>query len=217
MVAAGYRVRAADWSGDWRRRRLGAHALVLQTGYPGRPLTDPGIPTLAVEAGTGETEPRFDLQGVDDYLVAPFCSAELLYRIRVLLRALVVPRPPATCIEDLEIDADGEVTRIGGEFVPLGPRERRVLGVLARTPGQVWRAGELATAAGLTGRSDAAVHAHLRAVIRLLRSKLEPDPARPRYILLSRRNGYLLAAPKAGRPIGEATRSVEARALDATT
>lgn len=195
LTGAGYRVRLADWSGDWRRRRAGAHALVLETGYPGRRLTRPGIPTLAVDAGVGG-QPQFDHHGVDDYLVAPFHPSELLYRVSRLLRDLATPRRPPLVVDNLEIQEDADVVRRGVEVVRLGPRERRVLAVLARTPGRVWPPLELAAAAGIAGGSSRATLPHLRAVIRLLRSKLEPDPSHPRYVLVSRGRGYMLAAPQ---------------------
>ncbi len=75
--------------------------------------------------------------GADDYLVKPFAFAELLARLRALLR-----RPPLQIdtilrIADLELDPARHEARRGGQRLDLSPREYKLLEFLMRHPDQV--------------------------------------------------------------------------------
>ncbi len=81
--------------------------------------------------------------GADDYLVKPFAFAELVARIRALLRRL---EPPASSfrVGDLELDLLQRTVRRGGVAIECTPREFDILAHLARRAGQPVSRAELA-------------------------------------------------------------------------
>jgi DNA-binding response OmpR family regulator len=77
--------------------------------------------------------------GADDYVVKPFAFAELLARVRALVRRRYEHRAPVVHVEDLEIDTTKRIVKRAGEVVTLSAREYALLEYLAM------RAGELVT------------------------------------------------------------------------
>ncbi len=75
--------------------------------------------------------------GADDYLAKPFAFAELLARVRVLLRRSGLAEPLRRRVQDLLIDLASRRVWRGGEEVLLTPREFDLLAFLARHEGQV--------------------------------------------------------------------------------
>lgn len=133
--------------------------------------------------------------GADDYLTKPFGVAEMLARVRAVLRrtsqTAVMPRPPLS-VGDLEIDfAKREVT-VGGYEVRLTPTEYDLLVHLAINAGRVLTHRALLQA--VWGPEYGDESEYLWAYIRRLRRKIEPDPSNPRYIQTQPGVGYYFTA-----------------------
>ena len=156
------------------------------------------IIVLSGRASPGDKIGALDV-GADDYVTKPFSMAELLARLRAVLRR-DDPAPPGPavvavghCVIDLTAHtvtrhADGDADAAGGEPVRLTPTEWRILESLARRPGQLVSARQLLTeiwGPGYEPRTN-----YLRFHMARLRRKLEDDPARPRHLLTEPGMGY---------------------------
>ena len=175
---------------------------IMMPGEDGLALTrslravDADIPILLLSA-LGETSDRIAglAAGSDDYLPKPFDPEELLLRLRALLRRRATAEretTPATLRLGpyLLNAATGELQRDGTPLKLTG-RERELLRLLARRPGQpVPREELLAPSASTTPRA-------VDVEIARLRRKVEEDPARPRLIRTVRGRGYMLATTPA--------------------
>ncbi|NUQ21851.1 MAG: response regulator transcription factor [Gemmatimonadaceae bacterium] len=131
--------------------------------------------------------------GADDYLAKPFDFAELLARLRALLRRTRDVRPEQITIGDLVVDTQGQVARRGGRIIPLTTKEYTLLEYLARNAGRV------------VGRADICAHVWddnhdpfsnaIEVYINRLRRKV--DGGRPPLIHTRRGAGYILS------PVGD--------------
>jgi DNA-binding response OmpR family regulator len=76
--------------------------------------------------------------GADDYLTKPFAFAELVMRVKALLRRGPVARSSVLRVADLEVDRLSQQVRRGGRRIELTPKEYALLEYLAANPGRVF-------------------------------------------------------------------------------
>ncbi len=152
------------------------------------------VPIIMVTARSDTHDVVAGLEaGADDYVTKPFVAKELAARIRALLRR---SRPDADAgsvlsFGDVQIEPEAGVVRRGGEEVHCTRTEFRLLCELADHPGKVLsREHLLEQVWGYDYFGDGRlVDVH----VRRLRTKVEPDPANPRFIQTVRGMGYKLA------------------------
>ena len=137
-------------------------------------------------------------EGADDYLPKPFSPAELVVRVRAILRRAESggTTSGATILRsaDLEIDRARDRVTIGGREVPLSALERRLLWALLDADGRTLSRDQLLDAIHGDGQGDAFDRA-VDVYVKRLREKLGDDPAAPRYIATVRSVGYRAASP----------------------
>jgi DNA-binding response OmpR family regulator len=135
-------------------------------------------------------------EGADDYLPKPFSPAELVVRVRTILRRAErgVGAGVVLVLGDLELDADRHEARIAGTPVPLSTLELRLLAALLDADGRVLGRDRLLDAIHGEGEGDVTDRA-IDQYVKRLREKLGDDPAEPRYVATVRGAGYRSAGP----------------------
>jgi|UniRef100_UPI00378427F5 two-component system copper resistance phosphate regulon response regulator CusR len=98
---------------------------------------------LTARDGVGDRVQGLDL-GADDYLVKPFAFAELLARVRALLRRSIAEETVLLHAADLQVDVRARRVTRGGQLVVLSAKEFGVLAHLLRRAGHVVTRAELA-------------------------------------------------------------------------
>jgi DNA-binding response OmpR family regulator len=199
---AGY---AVDEAGDgqsalWHARD-GAHdVIILDIMLPKvdglsvlRELREKSCPSMILFL-TAKDTPQDRVTGLelggDDYLVKPFVFAELLARVRAMVRRKYETKTTVLKIADLEVNTTHRIVRRGGKNLDLSSREYALLEYLAHNTGKI------------VSRSDIWQHVYdfnaspesnvVDVYIGLLRKKIEL-PESPRLIHTRRGQGYLLA------------------------
>jgi two-component system KDP operon response regulator KdpE len=164
------------------------------------------VPIIVLSARAMEEQKIAALDaGADDYVTKPFSAAELLARVRAALRRNVrgAERSTELVLGRTHIDlARREAHGPRGEL-HLTPLEYRVLECLARHAGFIVMQAQLIRE--VWGPEHLGDSRSLRVCMKNLRSKLEPDPHRPRYLMTETGLGYRLrlepdpadASPKA--------------------
>ena len=137
--------------------------------------------------------------GADDYVTKPFGVEELLARMRAASRRVgAAEDPPRVQLGDLTVDlAAKRVTRDaadnGAADIRLTPTEWHLLEVLLRNPGKLLSQKQLLHDVWGPGYDNAS--GNLRLYMAQLRRKLEPDPARPRWLITEPGMGYRYQPP----------------------
>ncbi|MGZ5054020.1 MAG: response regulator [Methylobacter sp.] len=193
---------AAGRDGLIEARNQRPNLLILDLGLPdidGQDLirrlrTWSEVPIIVLSARDQESDITQALDnGADDYLTKPFSTAELMSRIKALLRR--VAKLPGGAQEiflvgELKIELTKRRVFVGEREVHLTPIEFRLLSVLVRNAGFVVTHRQLLEK--VWGASYVEHSHYLRIYMGQLRHKIESDPARPRYLLTEAGVGYRL-------------------------
>jgi DNA-binding response OmpR family regulator len=151
------------------------------------------VPIIMLTARSEEPEVlRGFTGGADDYVGKPFSFAQLVARIGAVLDRTTHGTAPAHGVlqaADLELDVDRHRVYRAGELIDLTATEFKILSALMRRPGRVLSPRELVIE--VWGPEYADETGYVRRYVWHLRQKLEPEPARPRYILNERSVGYV--------------------------
>ena len=203
---AGFEVDAVGDGGEALEasRRLDYDLMILDLLLPGMSglnvcrtvRAESDLPILMLTARETELDRVVGLEtGADDYVTKPFSIAELVSRVRALLRrrALDLSRNSGVrTVGALRLDVNHHAATVEDRPLQLTPSEFRLLSLLATEPGRVFTREELVRhlwqSDFLGDRRAIDVH------ISNLRRKLEPNPRQPRRLVTVRGSGYKLMA-----------------------
>jgi two-component system response regulator RegX3 len=145
-----------------------------------------------VTAKDGEIDKVVGLElGADDYVTKPFSSRELVARVRAVLRRRGEPEDllPATLeCGPVRMDVERHTVSVSGNNVSLPLKEFELLELLLRNSGRVLTRGQLIDR--VWGTDYVGDGKTLDVHVKRLRSKLEPEPSDPRYLVTVRGLGY---------------------------
>jgi DNA-binding response OmpR family regulator len=148
-------------------------------------------PVIMVTAKLEEMDKVVGLElGADDYVTKPFGMAELIARIRAVLRRVgdEIPAADVLRVGDAVLDKTTRMVTIGARKVQLTPSEFELLAIFMAAPGQVFSRADLLER--LKGDSLENVERTVDTHVHNLRSKIEADAGNPKYILTVFGVGY---------------------------
>ncbi|MCW2975224.1 MAG: transcriptional regulator [Actinomycetia bacterium] len=209
--AVGYALREAGYDVDTladgdaalsAARQRPYDLMVLDLMLPGLPGLDvcravraeSDLPIVMLTARDGELDRVLGLEvGADDYVTKPFSVAELVSRVRALLRRRALDRANGGSVQrigGLELDVAHHAASLGGKPLTLTRSEFRLVTLLASEPGRVFTREELVRHLWDSDFSGdrRAIDVHMSN----LRRKLEDDPRNPRRLQTVRGLGYRL-------------------------
>jgi two-component system, OmpR family, KDP operon response regulator KdpE len=205
LVAKGYEVDdACDGEEAFEKLRGGKYDLILlDINLPDikgsevcraiRSTSDVGIIMLTVRNSDVDKVAALDL-GANDYVTKPFSTPELFARIRAVLRTSGVDRGDQRLVlKDVEVDFQARRVTVRGQRVHLTPKEFEFLQYVAKRPNKIVPHRELLRA--IWGPDYGDELDLLRTLVKQLRKKIEPQPARPQYVLTHPWVGYELRVP----------------------
>ena len=174
-----------------------------------RALGETPIIVLSARGSTGDRILGLS-EGADDYLPKPFSPAELVVRVRTILRRTERPLADTVAADlllvcgDLVVDPGRHEARIGGRTVPLSALELRLLATLLDADGRALTRDQLLDGIHGSGEGDVLDRA-IDVYIKRLREKLDDDANAPRYVATVRGVGYRAAGAVERRPAGRAS------------
>ena len=184
--------------------RSGADLVLLDLMLPGLSGVDvcralrhrSSVPVIMLTAKDSEIDKVVGLEiGADDYVTKPYSSRELLARIKAVLRRGQEPEElmPATLESGpVRMDVERHVVSVNGTHMPLPLKEFELLEMLLRNSGRVLTRSQLIDR--VWGSDYVGDTKTLDVHVKRLRSKVEPDPANPRFIVTVRGLGYKFEA-----------------------
>jgi two-component system response regulator RegX3 len=152
------------------------------------------VPIIMLTAKDSEIDKIVGLEiGADDYITKPYSTRELLARIKAVIRRQV--EPPLTVgsvliAGELRLDSDRHVVTLNGSPLTLPLKEFELLELLMENVNRVLTRGQIIDR--VWGSNYFGDTKTLDVHIKRLRSKVEEDPARPKYIQTVRGLGYKL-------------------------
>jgi two-component system, OmpR family, KDP operon response regulator KdpE len=152
------------------------------------------IVVLSAVGDEGEKVAALDA-GADDYVTKPFGMEELLARLRASLRRSGPPNGPVIELGMLTLDLEKKALFVNGKRVALTPHEFELLRLLATNEGKLLTHRTILRE--VWGPAYGEESHYLHVYVSQLRRKIEPDPARPRYLLTEPGAGYRLVNPAA--------------------
>jgi two-component system, OmpR family, response regulator RegX3 len=179
--------------------RSGADIVLLDLMLPGLPGTEvcrrlrqvSAVPVIMVSAKDSEVDKVVGLElGADDYITKPYSPRELVARVRAVLRRGndVEPVPPTLEAGGVRMDVDRHIVTVDGTGVRLPLKEFELLELLLRNAGRVLTRGQLIDR--VWGSDYVGDTKTLDVHVKRLRSKIEPDPSEPRFLVTVRGLGY---------------------------
>ena len=135
--------------------------------------------------------------GADDYVTKPFGMDELLARLRAATRRGTPSGEPVLDVGEIRVDLEKRAVTVGGRPVQLTPHEFDMLRLFAQNEGKLLTHRTILRE--VWGPAYQVESHYLHVYVSQLRRKLEPEPARPRYLLTEPGAGYRLVNP-ASRP-----------------
>jgi len=155
-------------------------------------MTHDALVLVVTDGKDVQEEVRCLEAGADDYLRKPFFPSQLLARIRAVsrrARTVMEYRPSSlVTVGSIIVDSLHNEVKVSGKVVRLTPTESKLLHLLAVNANDVCTPDHIVTHVwGYNGDGDAGL---IKAHIRHLRQKVEPDPSNPRYILTVAGVGY---------------------------
>lgn len=155
-------------------------------------------PILMLTAKSEEIDKVLGLEtGADDYLTKPFSVREFIARVKAIFRRTEMTQTTQTKqdstsqmlrFEELEIDLEKRKVALEGTRIDLTPKEFDLLALLANRPGRSYSREELLNI--VWGYEFSGYEHTVNSHINRLRSKIEPNVAKPKFILTSWGVGY---------------------------
>lgn len=198
----GFEVQVADNGIDavTEFERNGADLVLLDVMLPGQSGMEvckqiravSAVPIIMLTAKDSEIDKVLGLElGADDYVTKPYLSRELIARIRAVLRRQQETEEVSTnTVESgpVRMDIERHVVTVAGENIAMPLKEFELLEMLLRNAGRVLTRAQLIDR--VWGSDYVGDTKTLDVHVKRLRSKIEPDPSNPRFVVTVRGLGY---------------------------